>query len=167
MAKTLLTGATGFIGSHLARALARSGDDLRITVREGSDTQEIDDLDVEKVKCDVLDRRSVRRALKGVDKVFHAAGMTSVRPEDSERLFEVNVGGVRTVLGECPARGRRAGDPHLERSGARARRSAAAAADEYQLFTAGHLGIPYVNSVHEAEVGGVSARRHGACRWCA
>ena len=150
MAKTLLTGATGFIGSHLARALARRGEDLRITVREGSDTQEIDDLDVEKVKCDVLDRRSVRRVLKGVDKVFHAAGMTSVRPEDSERLFQVNLGGVHTVLGECLRAD--IGRVILTSSAAAlgpAKRGGLA--DEDQLFTAGHLGIPYVNSVHEAE----------------
>ena len=98
--RTLLTGATGFIGAHLARALAERGDDLRMTVRESSDTREIDDLDAERVTCDVLDRRAVRRAMKGVDRVFHAAGMTSMRPADAERMFEVNVGGARIVLEE-------------------------------------------------------------------
>ncbi|MEJ7750967.1 MAG: SDR family NAD(P)-dependent oxidoreductase [Thermoleophilaceae bacterium] len=150
MPKTLLTGATGFIGAHLARALVERGDALRVTVRDGSDTSEIDHLDLEKVKCDVLDRRSVRRALKGVDKVFHAAGMTSVRPEDAQRLFEVNLGGVHTVLGECLRAD--VGRVILTSSAAAlgpARRGEAA--DEDQLFTAGHLGIPYVNSVHEAE----------------
>lgn len=151
MAKTLLTGATGFIGAHLARALVERGDDLRITVREGSDTSEIGDLDVETVRCDVLQRASVRRAMKGVDKVFHAAGMTSVRPDEAERLFEVNVGGARTVLGEA-----------LRADVGRAIFTSSAAAlgpaerggtaTEDQPFTAGHLGIPYVNSVHEAEV---------------
>ena len=150
MPKTLLTGATGFIGAHLARALVERGDALRVTVRDGSDTSEIDHLDLEKVKCDVLDRRSVRRALKGVDKVFHAAGMTSVRPEDAQRLFEVNLGGVHTVLGECLRAD--VGRVILTSSAAAlgpARRGEAA--DEEQLFTAGHLGIPYVNSVHEGE----------------
>ncbi|MEK6228315.1 MAG: NAD-dependent epimerase/dehydratase family protein [Actinomycetota bacterium] len=150
MAKTLLTGATGFIGSHLARALAQRGEDLRVTVREGSDTREIDDLEVERVRCNLLDRRAVRRALKGVDKVFHAAGMTSVRPSDAERLFEVNVGGVRTVLGESLQAG--VGRVVLTSSAAAlgpAERGGTA--DERQLFTAAHLGIPYVNSVHEAE----------------
>ncbi len=150
MAKTLLTGATGFIGGHLARALVERGDDLRITLREGSDTREIDDLDVERVKCDVLQRRSVRRAMKGVDRVFHAAGMTSVRPADAERLFEVNVGGTRTVLSEAL---RAEVDRVTYTSSAAAlgpaQRGGTAAED--QLFTAGHLGIPYVNSVHEAE----------------
>jgi len=150
MAKTLLTGATGFIGSHLAHALNERGDDLRVTVRHGADTRPIDDLDVERVRCDVLDRRSVRRALKGVDKVFHAAGMTSVRPSDADRLFEVNVGAVKTVLGESLRAG--VGRAVLTSSAAAlgpAERGGTA--DERQIFTAGHLGIPYVNSVHEAE----------------
>ena len=150
MAKTLLTGATGFLGGHLARELAGRGDDLRITVRADSDTRAIDDLEVERVRCDILDKRSVRRALKGVDRVFHAAGLTSLRPEDTERLFEVNVGGTRSVLGACLEAG-------VERvictSSAAALGPAErhGAADERQVFTAGHLGIGYVNSVHEAE----------------
>ena len=148
MAKTLLTGATGFIGAHVGRALLERGDDLRVAVR-GDRKREID-LDAEQVKCDVLDRRAVRRAMKGVDKVFHAAGVTSVRPEDAERMFDVNVRGTRTVLEEA-----------LRAEVGRAIYTSSAAAvgpapfggtaDESQLFTAGHLGIPYVNSVHEAE----------------
>ena len=150
MAKTLLTGATGFIGSHLARALAERGEDLRVTVREGSDTSEIDDLDVERVRCNLLDRRAVRRALNGVDKVFHAAGMTSVRPSDADRLFEVNVGGVRTVLSESL----RVGVGRVVLTSSAAALGPAprgGTADERQIFSAAHLGIPYVNSVHEAE----------------
>ena len=49
MPRTLLTGATGFVGAHIARALAERGDDLRMTVRESSDTRAIDDLDAELV----------------------------------------------------------------------------------------------------------------------
>src|SRR2546430_13469941 len=101
MAKTLLTGATGFIGSHVARLLLERGDDLRLAVEDGSDDELIRDVDAERVTCDVLDRRAVRRALKGVDRVFHAAGVTSVRPSDRDRLFAVNVGGTKIVLEEC------------------------------------------------------------------
>ena len=158
MPKTLLTGATGFLGSHLARRLAERGDDLRVTVREGSDTRAIDDLDVERVRCDVLDRRAVRRALRGADRVFHAAGMTSVRRQDAERLFEVNVGGARTVLEECL----RAGVERVVFTSSAAALGPAArgeTADETQIFTAAHLGIPYVNAVHEAEA---EAMRHAA-----
>lgn len=101
MPTTLLTGATGFIGSHLARALVDRGDHVRITVRDASDTRQLAGLQLEAVDCDVLDPRAVRKALKGVDRVFHAAGMTSVRPADADRLFEVNVGGTTVVMEEC------------------------------------------------------------------
>jgi dihydroflavonol-4-reductase len=151
MAKTLVTGATGFIGSHVARLLQERGDDLRLAVLDGSDDEPIRDLDVERVTCDVLDRRSVRRTLKGVDRVFHAAGVTSVRPSDRDRLFAVNIGGTKTVLEECL----RAGVERVVYTSSAAAVGHAEpgrTADENQLFTAGRLGIPYVNSVHEAEV---------------
>jgi dihydroflavonol-4-reductase len=151
VAKTLLTGATGFIGSHVARRLLERGDDLRVTVRAESPLEAIADLDCERVRCDVLDRRQLRRALKGVDRVFHAAGMTSIHPMDAERVFEVNVEGTRRVLEECL----RAGVERVVYTSSAAALGPAprgATADETQIFTAGHLGIPYVNSVHEAEV---------------
>src|SRR5947208_1558520 len=151
MAKTLLTGATGFLGSHVAHLLHERGDDLRLGVEDGSDDELIRDLDAERVVCDVLDRRAVRRALKGVDRVFHAAGVTSVRPSDRERLFTVNVGGTKTVLEECL----RAGVERVVYSSSAAAVGHAEpgrTADEEQLFTVGRLGIPYVNSEHEAEV---------------
>jgi dihydroflavonol-4-reductase len=151
MAKTLLTGATRFLGSHVAHLLHERGDDLRLGVEDGSDDELIRDLDAERVVCDVLDRRAVRRALKGVDRVFHVAGITSVRPSDRERLFTVNVGGTKTVLEECL----RAGVDRVVYSSSAAAVGHAEpgrTADEEQLFTVGRLGIPYVNSVHEAEV---------------
>ena len=77
--------------------------------------------------------------------------MTSVRPQDEERLFEVNVGGTKTVLEECL----RAGVARVVLNSSAAALGPAPlgkTGDETQLFTAGHLGIPYVNSVHEAEV---------------
>src|SRR3954471_24286877 len=101
MGLTLVTGATGFTGSHVARRRAERGDEVRLAVRGTSNTELIDDLDCERVTCDVLDRRGVRRALKNVDRVFHVAGMTAVDATDSERLFAVNVGGTKTVLEEC------------------------------------------------------------------
>jgi dihydroflavonol-4-reductase len=154
--KTLLTGATGFIGSHVARLLADRGEELRVAVRgELTDAdprrQALEGLDAERVRCDVLDRRAVRRALRGVDRVFHVAGMTSIRPRDAERVFEVNVRGTKTLLEEClRAEVKRV----LYTSSAAALGPApdGGTADETQLFRAGRLGIPYVNSVHEAEV---------------
>ena len=151
MAKTLVTGATGFIGSHVARLLVERGDDVSLAVEEGSDDELIRGLDVERVGCDVLDRRAVRRALKGVDRVFHAAGVTSVRPSDRDRLFAVNVGGTKTVLEEC-LRADIGRVVYTSSAAAVGHAEPGRTADESQLFTAGRLGIPYVNSVHEAEI---------------
>ena len=53
------------------------------------------------MKLEVRDRRSVRRALSGVSRVFHCAGVTSVRPADDELLFDVNVRGTKIVMEEC------------------------------------------------------------------
>lgn len=151
MAKTLLTGATGFVGSHVARLLLERGDDLRLTVREESNTELIDDLDCERVVCDVLDRRQVRRAFKGVDRVIHGAGVTSLRPADARLAFDVNVGGAKMVLGEAlRADVERA--TFISSSAALGPSRKGVNADESNVFTAGDLGIPYVNSVHEAEV---------------
>jgi dihydroflavonol-4-reductase len=150
VAKTLVTGGNGFIGSALVRLLAQRGDELRLTRRRRSRLDNLKDVEHESVQCDVLDRAAVRRALKGVDRVFHVAGLVSMRPEDSERLFEVNVNGTRTVLEECL----RAGVERVVYTssvGAIGPAPEGGATDERQVFTAGHLGIPYINSKHEAE----------------
>jgi dihydroflavonol-4-reductase len=151
LAKVLVTGATGFIGSHVARLALERGDDVRLAVEDGSPDAAIAAIDSERVRCDVRDRRAVRRALKGCERVFHCAGLTSVRAEDRARLFEVNVGGTRVVMEECL----RAGVERVVYTSSAAVVGPAEegkTADESQLFTAGHLDIPYVNSVHEAEV---------------
>jgi dihydroflavonol-4-reductase len=151
VAKVLVTGATGFVGSHVAHHLAERGDELRLGVEAESPDVAIADLDVERVRLEVRDRRSVRRALAGVERVFHCAGVTSVRPQDAERLFDVNVGGTKLLMQECL----RAGVERVVYTSSAAAVGPARegkTADENQLFTAARLGIPYVNSVHEAEV---------------
>jgi dihydroflavonol-4-reductase len=149
--KTLVTGATGFIGAHVASRLVKRGDELRLGVADGAADDAIRELDCERVPCEILDRRTIRRMLRDVDRVFHCAGMTSVRPADAERMFEVNVQGTKTVLEECL----RSGVERVVYTSSAAALGPAEpgqTADESQLFTAGRLGIPYVNSVHEAEV---------------
>ena len=151
MAKTLLTGGTGFIGSHVARRLAERGDDLRLTLRERSRTESLEGVEYEGIICDLLDRRAVRRALKGVDRVFHSAELASLARQDADRMFEVNVEGTRILLEECL----RAGVERVTYTssvGAIGPAPPHETTDESQIFTAGRLGIPYVNSKHEAEV---------------
>ena len=150
MPKTLVTGGNGFVGSAVTRLLAERGDDLRLTVRRRSRLAHLDDLDVERVDCDVRDRRAVRRAMKGVDRVFHLAGLISLRAADEDALFDVNVGGTRLVMEEAL----RAGVDRVVHVSSAASIGPAPwgqTADERQLFTAGHLGIAYVNSKHEGE----------------
>jgi dihydroflavonol-4-reductase len=160
LAKVLVTGATGFIGSHVARLVLERGDDVRLAVEDGSPDAAIAALDCERVRCDVRDRRAVRRALGGRERVFHCAGLTSVRSDDRERLFEVNVGGTKVVMEECL----RAGVERVVYTSSAAVVGPAEegkTADESQLFIAGHLDIPYVNSVHEAEVEALRLAAHG------
>jgi dihydroflavonol-4-reductase len=151
MPRTLLTGGSGFIGSHLARALAKRGDDLVLLLRRTSEASLLDDVEFSRVTGDVTDRRAVRRAMKDVDRVFHAAGRTSLRAEDREAVFETNVKGTRTVLSEALAAG-------VERAVLTSSVAAIGPAkphktnDEDVAFTAGRLGIAYVNSKHESEV---------------
>ena len=151
MGRTLVTGGNGFLGSAVVRLLAERGDELRLTLRKRSRLEQLKGIDYQAVDCDVLDRPAVRRAMRGVDRVFHLAGLVSMRQEDEERLFEVNVGGTRIVLEEAL----RAGVERVVYTSSVAAIGPAErgqTADERQLFTAGHLGIPYVNSKHEAEV---------------
>ena len=160
MAKTLVTGATGLLGSHLVRALADRGDDLRLLIRRESDTAALEGVDFERVTGDITDRRAVRRAVDGVERVFHVAAMSSLQPDDADRVFEVNVGGTRLIAAEA-----------LEAGVSRFVHTSSVAAigpappggrtDETQSFTIGHLGIAYANSKHEAEAEVLRAAAHG------
>jgi dihydroflavonol-4-reductase len=151
VARVLVTGATGFIGSHVARLAAQRGHEVTLAAERGSSDQAIADLDLRRVTCDVRDRRSVRRALRGIERVFHCAGVTSVRPEDDQRLFDVNVGGTKIVMEES-LRAEVERVVYTSSAVVVGPARQGKTADENQLFTAGALGVPYVNSVHEAEV---------------
>jgi dihydroflavonol-4-reductase len=158
MGKTLLTGGTGFLGLHVARALAARGDELRLLVRGTSKLDSLSGIEFEAATGDILDRDSVRRAMEGAQRVFHVAGITSMRPRDRERVFEVNVTGTRHVLEEAS----RAGAERVVLTssvGAIGPAPRGQTADESQPFTAGRLGNAYLNSKHEAEL---EAFRHAA-----
>jgi dihydroflavonol-4-reductase len=158
--KTLVTGGTGFLGSHVVRALAQRGDQLRLLTRRGSSLDHLSDLEFERAGGDVTDRRAVRRALEGVDRVFHLAGTTSMRSGSREAVFDVNVKGTRVVMEEALTAGVTR-VVHTSSVAAIGPAKARGTADESQPFRAGHLGIAYANSKHEAEVEALRVAAHG------
>jgi len=96
--KTLVTGATGFIGSALARALLARGFELRLLVRDGSDRQNIIDLDAEVVIGDLRDVVSLKNALKGCDALFHAAADYRIWVPNPHAMYEANEMGTQNIM---------------------------------------------------------------------
>ncbi|WP_254538845.1 NAD-dependent epimerase/dehydratase family protein [Halomarina litorea] len=95
--RALVTGATGFLGSHLCERLAADGWSVTATKRASSDTSALDDVDVEWVEADTLDERAVREAVSGHDRVFHLAGI-GLQSADAETVERVNREGTRNLL---------------------------------------------------------------------
>ncbi len=150
MPGTLVTGASGFIGSHVTKLLVERGDQVVALARPTTNPDAFAGLPVKVVRGDICDRRSVRRAMRGVDRVFHIAGTTSlVLPR--ERTFALNLEGTRVVLEEAL----RAGVERAVYTSSVAAIGPArpgSVADERNTWDAGRYGIPYVDSKHEAEV---------------
>lgn len=151
MGLTLLTGASGFIGSHLAHALAARGDELRVLARRSSNLDPIADLSFDRATGDVTDRRAVRRAMTDVERVFHVAGRTSLRDADRDAVWDTNVRGTRVVMESALEAGVER-VVHTSSVSAIGVSSTGRPIDEAAPFEIGHLGITYVNSKHEAEV---------------
>lgn len=160
MGVTLVTGGPGFIGSHVTRALLERGDTVRVTVRPRSRLENLAGLDVQRVECDLLDRRQVRRALQGVERLFHCAGTTSLRA-GADMQFRINVQGTRVLLEEALV----AGVERVVHTSSFAAVGPAEGtnrtADEAQHFRAGRYGLPYVNAMHEAEGEAMRLAAHG------
>ncbi len=94
----MVTGATGHIGNVLIRKLLDQGEKVRALVWRGEDTTPIKDLDVEQVEGDVLDSASLEPAMRGVESVYHLAGIISIMPGRNPFIWRVNVEGTRNVL---------------------------------------------------------------------
>jgi dihydroflavonol-4-reductase len=93
-----VTGATGFVGSHVARVLAEQGADLRLLVRSSSDVRNIDGLKADRVTGDLRDAASIGRAMSGCDVVFHVAADYRLWVPDSAQMYQSNVEGTRAIL---------------------------------------------------------------------
>ncbi len=96
--KVLVMGATGFVGSHVTRKLVERGDDVRVCLRESSNTVAIDDLDVERSYGDLRDMDAMRAAMSDRDVVFYCVVDTRFYLRDPSPLFETNVESLRRAL---------------------------------------------------------------------
>jgi dihydroflavonol-4-reductase len=95
---TLVTGAAGFLGSHVARQLVARGDEVRVLLRASSTNRAIADLSLEYVTGDLRDPASLDRAMKGVKRVFHVAGDYRLWARRSREIYDSNVGGTKNLL---------------------------------------------------------------------
>ena len=96
--KALVTGATGFVGAAVARALIREGWQVRALARKGSDRRNVQHLPLEVVEGDLADRASLDRALAECQALFHVAADYRLGAFDPRQLYQTNVEGTRNIL---------------------------------------------------------------------
>jgi dihydroflavonol-4-reductase len=152
--RACVTGATGFIGGHVARLQSESGGDVRATYRDEPRLDRLHGLAVEPVAADVLDRAALRRAFRGCELVFHAAGYVGSRP--AERVWEVNALGPRLAVEAAAAEGVRRVVVTSSVAGI-GPVAPGEVGDETQPFLSGGLGMTYVDAKHEGESEAVAA----------
>lgn len=95
---TLVTGATGFVGNHVARQLLAAGHSVRVLVRPTSQAAALDGLAVERMQGDLRDVLSLGRAMKGVRQVFHVAADYRLWARNSDEIYESNLAGTRRLF---------------------------------------------------------------------
>jgi dihydroflavonol-4-reductase len=95
---TLVTGAAGFLGSHVTRQLVARGDEVRVLLRASSTNRAIADLPLEYVTGDLRDPASLERAMKGVKRVFHVAADYRLWAKRKQDIYDSNVGGTKNLL---------------------------------------------------------------------
>jgi dihydroflavonol-4-reductase len=105
--RALVTGATGFVGAAVARALLREGWEVRALARKGSDRRNLRTLVVEVVEGDLADPASLARAVAGCEALFHVAADYRLGAFDPRELYQTNVEGTRNILTAARAAGLR------------------------------------------------------------
>jgi len=106
---TLVTGAAGFLGSHVARQLVARGENVRVLLRASSSNRAIADLPLEYVTGDLRDSASLDRATKDVKRVYHVAADYRLWAKRSRDIYDSNVGGTKNLLDAA----KRAGVEHF------------------------------------------------------
>src|SRR5271156_2928117 len=96
--KVFLTGATGFVGSHVARVYAEAGAQLRLLTRSSSNVAALEGLDAEVVVGDLRDAGKLRSAIQGCEAVVHVAADYRLWVRDPKAMYAANVDGTRELL---------------------------------------------------------------------
>jgi len=96
--KALVTGATGFIGAAVARALIAEGTEVRVLVRPNSDVRNLRELHVEQVYGDLRDRASLRQALRDCQQLYHVAAHYALWAKSPDIFYDINVTGTRLLM---------------------------------------------------------------------
>lgn len=149
-----VTGATGFIGAHVALALAKRGEQVRVTYRDESRLGRLGDADVEPVKADVLDRGAMRRAVRDCELLFHTAGYVGARPR--QRVWDMNALSPRVAVEAAAAEG--VGRVVLTSSVAGIGPVLdGEVGSEDDVYRGGGLGMTYVDAKHEGEAEALAA----------
>jgi len=149
--KVFVTGATGFIGSHLVRELLALGHDVRCLVRKGSDRRNITGLDVEVVNGDLRDSETdLQFQMKGFEAVFHVAALYSFWTPEAAEVFDTNVQGTQHVLHSALRAGVRRVVHTSSESTIGVPRGGQGT--EHHMVEESRLHGPYQRSKHQAEI---------------
>src|SRR4051795_9189481 len=156
--KACVTGATGFVGAHLARLLVDRGDEVRVTYRNPETLEALKGVKFRRTKADVLDYKAMRRACRGCDVLFHTAGYVGSSP--AERVWRLNAHSPLVAVEAAAAEG-------LKRVVVTSTISAIGPANgqpanERTEYPEDWMGLAYPDSKHEGEIAALEAgKRHG------
>lgn len=156
--KALVTGATGFLGAHVVRALAERGDDVRVSYRNPDRLDALRGVSYSRAKGDVLDYRAMRRALRGIDVLYHVAGYVGSSPV--EQVWKLNAQGPVVAVEAAAAEG--VGRVVLTSTiSAIGLADGDGPADERTRYPKDWLGLVYPDSKHIGETAALeAANRH-------
>lgn len=150
--KVLVTGATGFLGGWLTRRLLDEGFEVRVLVRSRAKLEELGGLKLDVAEGDVTHPESVEKAVRGVDGVFHLAGLIAYTRKQRAVMEAVNVGGTENVIRAIKQTGGGVRLLHLSSvTAVGAGFSREQVLDESSPYNISHLDLGYFETKHQAE----------------